>query len=129
MQHRRVEEPEARQPRWYAAWRDLTVRQKGELPQLDAKGRGIRGIVGRLRRLRQPGRLDEARAERAAQTRSRGSGVQYDPPIDLGRLRILADEAWLEQIRGDEACRERVRRIEKQREIGERVPPTRPTPQ
>ena len=58
--------------------------------------------------------------------------MQYDPPIDLGRLRVLADAARLEQVReveGEEAYRERVRRIEKLRQLDERVPPTRPTPQ
>lgn len=127
MQHQRVEELEARQPRWYAASLDPTVRQEGGLPRLEANGREIRGVV---RRWRQAGRLNEERTERAAQTRGWGSGVEsYDPPIDPGRLQVLADEARLEQIREDEAYRERMRRIERPRELGERVPPTRPTPQ
>ncbi len=57
--------------------------------------------------------------------------LQYDPPVGLGRLRVLADEARLEQVReveGEEAYRERIRRLEKLRELGERVAPTRPTP-
>lgn len=57
--------------------------------------------------------------------------MQYDPPVDLGRLLVLADEARLEQVRGvegEQAYRERVRRIEKLRNLGERVPPADPTP-
>ena len=189
LQRRRVEELEARESRWCAAWRDLTVRQEGELAQLEADGRGIRGVAGRLRRWRRGGRLRELgaaigarralmrrwradlkrrqldervrlgrghtrevraieeaigeayqrrigglgeRAERAARTRGWGMGMlQYDPPLDLSRLQVLADAARLEQVReveGEEAYRERIRRIDKLRELGERAP-SRPTPQ
>ena len=74
----------------------------------------------------------EERAERAAQTLGRGAGLQYDPVIDLGRLRVLADKARLDQTReveGEEAYRERIRRIEALTDLSERVPPTRPMPQ
>ena len=56
LQRRRRGELEEREPRWGAAWRDLTVRQERELAQLEADGRGIRGVVGRLRQWRQGGR-------------------------------------------------------------------------
>ena len=58
--------------------------------------------------------------------------LQYDPSVDIGRLRVLADEARLEQVReveGEEAYRERIRQLEKLRELGERASPTKPTPQ
>ena len=187
LQRRRVEELAVREPRWRAAWRDLTVRQEGELAQMEADGRGI---AGRLRRWRQGGRLrdlgaaigarralmrrwradlerrqldervrlgrvhtrevrsiEEAigeayrrrigglgeRAERAARTGGRGMGMlQYDPTVDLGRLQVLAEAARLEQVReveGEEAYRERIRRLEKLRNLGERLPLTRPMPQ
>lgn len=156
---------------------------RGEFTQLEADGGGIRGVVGRLLRWRQGGRIRETdaaigavrtwlrrrraelearqlgervqlgrrdarqiraieekigeayqrhikgleeRAGRAAQTRGWGGGMQYDSPR---RLRVLPDEARLEQDREVEGEEEGGRRIEKLRELGERVRTTRPTHQ
>lgn len=162
------------------------VRQEGELTHLEADGRGIRGVVGHLRRWRQGGRIRELGAAIGArrtllrrwraelEARQLGERVQLGrrhareirngggdrrtlpepaphqgprgegrdsrtdarlavrPSLDVSRLQVLVDTARLDQIReveGEEAYRERFRRIEKLRKLGERVPPTRPTPQ
>ena len=118
--------------RWRA---ELERRQLGERVQLGRRhAREIRAIeeaIGEAYRRRIKG--FEERAERAARTLGHGSGMlQYDPAIDLGRLRVLADAARLDQIReveGEEAYRERVRRIEKLRELSEQAPLPKPTPQ
>ena len=121
------------------SWKaELETRQLVERVQLGRRhareSRAIEEAIGEAYRRRIKGLEERAeRAERAARTLGRGSGMlQYDPAIDLGRLQVLANAARLEQIReveGEEAYRERVRRIEKLREFGERVPLSGPTPQ
>ena len=118
--------------RWRA---ELERLQLGERVQLGRRHtreiRAIEEAIGEACRRRIKG-LEE-RAERAGRTLGRGSGMlQYDPAIDLGRLRVLADAARLDQIReveGEEAYRGRVQRIEKLRELSEQAPLPKPTPQ
>lgn len=50
---------EEREPQLGAAWRELAARRERELTQLEADGRGIRGVIGHLRCWRQRDRMRE----------------------------------------------------------------------
>lgn len=55
-----------RSPRWRREWADLYGRQRDQHAQLTADRRGVRGLVGRLRRWSQGGRIRELGAAIAA---------------------------------------------------------------